>query len=179
MVTLLAIFLLAMATALGVFFLWTRSNAHTRLDEEAIKARMHDVDVEAFRNLLDPEEEQYLRENLPSSDFRAVQRERLVAALDYIGALSDNAALLLQLGQTARHSPDPRVVDAARHVVDNALRLRLYALQARCGVYAKIAFPGASLEPRNVVTRYHEVNNWASVLSRLQRPSGGAVAKAV
>lgn len=179
MVTLLAIFVLAVATALGVFFLWIRTGALSGADEETIKASMHEIDVEAFRNLLDPEEEQYLRENLPTSDFRSVQRERLGAALDYIGALSHNASLLLQLGQTARQSPDPQVADAGRHVVDNALRLRLYALQVRCGVYAKIAFPGANLEPRGVVAHYQEVSNWAALLGRLQRPAGDAVAKAL
>lgn len=178
MVTLLAIFLLAAATALGVFFLWIRSGIRSGVNEETIKGSMREIDVEAFRNLLDPEEEQYLRENLPVADFRAVQRERLGAALDYIGALSHNASLLLQLGQTARQSPDPRIADAGRHVVDNAIRLRLYALQVRCGVYAKIAFPGATLEPRAVVTHYQEVSNWAALLGRLQH-AGGAVAKVV
>ena len=177
MVTLLAICLLAVATALGAFFLWIRSGTGSGVNEEAIKGSMREIDVEAFRNLLDPEEEQYLRDNLPVTDFRAVQRERLGAALDYIGALSHNASLLLQLGQTARQSPDPRIADAGRHVVDNAIRLRLYALQVRCGVYTKIAFPGATLEPRAVVKHYQEVNNWAALLGRLQH--SGAVAKVV
>ena len=174
----LAIFLLAVATALGVFFLWIRSGAHSGLNEETIKAGLRDVDLEAFRNLLDFEEEQYLRENLPAPDFRAVQRERLGAALGYIDALSYNASLLLQLGQTARQSPDPQVADAGRHVVDNALRLRLYALDIRCRLYAKITFPGATLEPRAVVAHYQEVSNWAALLGRLQHP-GGVVAKAL
>jgi hypothetical protein len=177
-VTLLAIFLLVVATALGVFLLWIRSGSHSGLDEETINARILAVDIEAFRNLVDPEEEQYLRENLPAADFRAVQRERLGAALDYIDALSHNASLLLHLGQTARQSPDPRVADAGRHVVDNALRLRLYALEVRCRLYAKIAFPGAALETRAVVIHYQEVSNWAALLGRVQH-TGGAVAKAV
>jgi hypothetical protein len=177
-VTLLAIVLLGTATALGVFFLWIRSGARSGVDEETIKGSMREIDVEALRNLLDPEEEQYLRENLPAADFRAVQRERLGAALDYIGALSHNASLLLKLGQSARQSPNPRIADVGRHVVDNAVRLRLYALQVRCGLYAKITFPGATLEPRAVVTHYQEVNNWAALLGRLQHP-GGAVAKVV
>ena len=178
MVTLLAIFILAVATALGVFYLWIRSGARSGVNEETIKGNMQEIDVEAFRNLLDAQEEQYLRENLPAADFRAVQRERLGTALDYIGALSHNASLLLQLGQIARQSPDPRIAEAGRHVVDNAIRLRLYALRVRCGVYTKIAFPEATLEPRAVVTHYQEVNNWAALLGRLQRP-GDAVAKIV
>ena len=176
MVTLLAILLLATATVLGVFFLWIRSGSHSGLDDETLDARIFAVDIEAFRNLVDPEEEQYLRENLPAADFRAVQSERLDAAKEYIGVLSHNAAFLLKLGQAARQSPDPRVADAGRHVVDNALRLRLYAMEVRCRLYAKIAFPGVALEPRAVVTHYQEVSNWAALLGRLQH---GAVAKAL
>ena len=178
MVTLLAIFLLAAATALGVFFLWIRSGTHSGLDEETINAGILTIDIEGFRNLVDPEEEQYLRENLTAADFRAVQRERLDAAKEYIGALSHNAALLLKLGQAARQSPAPRVADAGRHVEENALRLRLYALEVRCRLYAKIAFPGTALEPRAVVTHYREVSNWAALLGRLQQ-ADGAVAKAL
>ena len=177
MVALLATLLLTVATALGLFFLWIRSGTHSGLDEKTLNATIRTVDIEAFRNLVDPEEEQYLREHLPAADYRAVQRERLRAALEYVGALSQNAALLMRIGQAARLSPDTRVAEAGRHVVDNALRLRLYALEVRCRIYSKIAFPGAALEPRAVVTHYQEVSNWASLLGRLQH-TGGAVAKA-
>ena len=36
------------------------------------------IDVEAFRNLTDPAEDEYLRLRLPASEFRAVRRERLL-----------------------------------------------------------------------------------------------------
>jgi hypothetical protein len=174
-VTILAILVLAGATALGVFFLWIRSKRRAGLDEAEINAKMSAVDLEAFRNLVDPEEEQYLRENLPAADFRAVQRERLVAALDYVGGLSQNASLLLQLGQVAKSSPDPRVAEAGQHIVDNAVRLRFYAVMVKGRLYAKIAFPTAKLEPAGVLSHYQEVSNWAALLGRLQHPAESAV----
>ena len=135
------------------------------------------VDLEAFQNLLDPDEEQYLRECLPATDFRLVQRERMIAALDYVRALSQNGALLLQLGQSAKASSDPRVAEAGQHIVDNAVRLRLYTLRARARLYARIAFPTAKLEPARVVSEYQEARNWAALLARLQR-SSAVMAKA-
>jgi hypothetical protein len=179
-VTVLAISILAVATALGVFFLWARTAGSSKLNETDINSQISDVDVEAFQNLVDPQEEEFLRENLAASDFRAVQRERLKAALDYVGALSHNGALLLQLGQAAKASSDPRVAEAGQHIVDNAVRLRLYALRVRTRLYLKIALPTAKLEPSGVVNEYQEASNWAALLNRLQHPANAAaVARAL
>jgi hypothetical protein len=179
-VTVLAISILALATALGVFFLWVRSTHYSGRNEADINSKINEVDLEAFQNLVSPQEELFLRENLAASDFRVVQRERLKAALDYVGALSENGALLLQLGQAAKASADPRVAEAGQHVVDNAVRLRLYALRVRARLYLKIALPTAKLEPTGVVNEYQEASNWAALLNRLQHPATTtAVAKAL
>ena len=173
--TVLAISILAVATALGISFLWVRSRIPSRRNGAEISSKISDVDVEAFQNLVDPQEEEFLRENLATADFRAVQRERLKAALDYVGALSQNGALLLQLGQAAKASADPRVAEAGQHIVDNAVRLRLYALRVRARLYLKIALPTAKLEPAGVVNEYQEASNWASLLHRLQHPANTPV----
>lgn len=166
-------------TALGLLFLWRRSRGRAR-SEEDINSKINPIDLEAFQNLLDPDEEQYLRGNLFATDFRIVQRERMIAALDYVTALSQNGALLLQLGQSAKVSSDPRVVEAGQHIVDNAVRLRLYTLRVRARVYLKIAFPTAKLEPATVVREYQEARNWAALLARLQHSGSSAVtAKAI
>ncbi|MGC2259812.1 MAG: hypothetical protein WA594_15995, partial [Candidatus Sulfotelmatobacter sp.] len=40
---------------------------------------IHSVDVEAFRNLINPAEDEYLRRRLPAAKFRQVRRARLRA----------------------------------------------------------------------------------------------------
>ena len=178
--TLLLVLIVFAGTALGVLFLWVRSRRRLGLNEAEISSKISDVDLEAFQNLVDPGEEEFLRENLAAADFRAVQRERLKAALDYVGTLSQNGALLLQLGQGAKASADPRVAEAGQHIVDNAVRLRLYALRVRARLYIKIALPTAKLEPAGVVNEYQEASNWASLLNRLQHPaSTPVIAKAL
>jgi hypothetical protein len=174
-VTVLAISILAVATALGVLLLWVRSRRHAGINLADISSRIQSVDLEAFQILVDPEEEQYLRDSLPTTDFRPVQRERMKAALDYVRALSQNGTLLLQLGQSAKASSDPRLAEAGQHIVDNAVRLRLYTLRVRARLYVKIAFPTAKLEPARVVNEYQEARNWAALLARLQHPAGQTV----
>ncbi len=137
--------------------------------------RLLTVDLEAFCNLVDPAEEQYLREHLPATEFRCIQRQRLRAALDYIGGVSHNAAILLHVGQAARLSPDPRVAEAARQLVDDAVRLRLYALVAAAKLFARMAFPGTVLESAGIVDSYQSVSHRAALLGRLQNPANAAL----
>jgi hypothetical protein len=49
---------------------------------DALEKSIHPVDIAAFRNLIDPQEEDFLRANLAAKDFKAIHRERLLAAVD-------------------------------------------------------------------------------------------------
>ena len=88
--TLAFIFLVRMAKGRGI-------SGPVSLEDPALQIRP--VDVGAFRNLMDPEEEQFLRENLTKSDFRRIHRERLRAAIEYAGCAAWNAAILLEWGK--------------------------------------------------------------------------------
>lgn len=172
-ITLLSI--LFAVVALALFVLRSIRIGRVLMDEEELSKQIRAVDLDAFRNLTDPEEEEFLRTNLPAPEFRAIQRQRLRAAIDYVGGVSHNAALLLQLGQTARRSPDARIAEAGRRLVDNALRLRLYSVLAICKLCLRIAFPGAVLQPAGIVDRYQQMTEGAAQLGRLQYPSRGAL----
>jgi len=163
------------ALALLFFLLKIRGYGAPPVDESQLAAHLFSVDLDAFRNLVDPDEEQFLRAHLSPSEFRAIQRQRLRAAVDYVAGVSHNAASLLQLGQAARHSPDARVAEAGRHLVDDAVRLRLYSLVAASKLYARMAFPGTVLEPAGIVDYYQSMSNWAALLGRLQNPAKAAL----
>jgi hypothetical protein len=137
-------------------------------DEGDLSRRIRSVDLDAFRNLTDPEEEEYLRAHLSSADFRAIQRVRLRAAIDYLIGVFYNSALLLHFGQAARNSPDERIAGAGRSLVDNALRLRLFSALAICKLCIRIVFPGAVLQPAGIVERYQLMTERAAQLGRLQ-----------
>lgn len=133
------------------------------------------VDIAAFRNLIDPAEEDFLRSRLPPSEFRKIQRERLRAAVEYISCSAQNAAILLRMGEAACHSPDPATVEAAEKVVDQAIRLRLYAFQAIPRLYVGIIFPGWRASSLRVVETYEQVTRQVVRLG-LQYPVGGVSA---
>ena len=145
------------------------------LDQNELSKQIREVDLEAFRNLIDTEEEEFLRLNLPVSEFQAIQRQRLRAALDYLTAVSHNAALLLHLGQSARRSGDDRIAEAGQNLVDEALPLRLYSALAICKLCLRMAFPGAVLQPAGIAERYQQMTEGAAQLGRLQYPRKGAL----
>ncbi|HET8826673.1 MAG TPA: hypothetical protein VFM77_16150 [Terriglobales bacterium] len=125
------------------------------------------IDVNAFRNLIDENEEHYLRERLPGGEFRRVQRERMLAAVEYVRAAYANAGILVRIAEAARESADPQMAEAAGKLFDNAVQLRWYAVQVVPRLYFKMLFPGASGAPRNLFDRYDILTHQALVLGRL------------
>jgi hypothetical protein len=125
-----------------VLLLLTRGYSKSIHELAELAGQTRPVDIEAFRNIIDPSEEDFLRANLPASELRAVQRQRLLAAAEYVGNVAHNAALLLRLGQAGLHNP-----------------ANLGALISR--------LTGKPLGPRPVLklgstSPFHEVASWAS-----------------
>jgi hypothetical protein len=130
------------------------------------------VDLEAFRNLIDPEEADYLRSQLQPAEFRKIQRQRLHATAQYILCAAHNAAVLLKLAESARLSSDPQVASRAEQLVENAIRLRLYAFQAIPKLYLGMILPSRQSSPLRVADRYEQMTRQVILLG-LQFPMRG------
>jgi hypothetical protein len=135
-----------------------------------LQGRTTAIDIAAFRNLISPQEEEYLRRNLPPPEFRRIERERMRAAAAYIRDALQNAAVLLRLGEAAQHSANGQVAAAGRKLVDTAIHLRLYAFFALLKLYLNIAFPGLQLSPLAVADRYERLTDAMARFTRLQQP---------
>ena len=155
-----------MALAVILFATCGRSVSVANVAE--LLGKIRPVDILAFRNLVDPDEESYLRERLPDKEFRAVQRERMQAAIEYVQCVTSNAALLLRVGEAARESADPEVAHAGRELVDSALRLRILALSAGMRLRARLVMPGLQVSPVAVSNSYERMTGLVGRLGRLQ-----------
>jgi hypothetical protein len=129
------------------------------------------IDVEAFRNLVNPAENEYLHCRLPSAEFRRVQRERLRAAAAYIRVAGRNATVLVAVGQAAMAASDQRTAEAARQLVDSALLLRRNTTFALMRINLALAWPTVGLSAVPVLTGYERLNSSAMLLGRLQNPA--------
>jgi len=137
--------------------------------------QLRSVDVQAFRNLIDPQEEDFLRTRLRPAEFRKIQRERLRAAIEYISCASHNAGVLLRLSDAASQSSEPATVAAAERLRENATRLRLNALQATGRLYLALAFPSAPAYAARVAESYEQMTRQVVMLG-LKYPTHGASA---
>ncbi len=165
-------FLVAISLLILLFVLRAaRGQAQTFSDLDDLNGRTRPVDIDAFRNLVDPEEEEFLRHNLLPCHFRVVQRERLRAALDYVRCTTHNAAILLRLGEAAAGSADPRIAIAGQQLVDDALRLRVYALLAMARLYLGIAMPGSPLSAARLLKSYQHLSDLAAQLVIMEHPT--------
>jgi hypothetical protein len=173
--------MIALAVAAFLLFVWKAiGRARTASSDGELSQQVRIVDLEAFRNLTDPAEEQFLRERLKPAEFRPILRARLRTAIEYMGGVSHNAGVLLTLGQNARANEDPAIAEAGRNLVDEALRLRLYSVLSISKLWVRYLFPDASLQPSGIVDRYQHATEDAVRLGRLQYPErGGLVSRAL
>jgi hypothetical protein len=129
------------------------------------------IDVEAFRNLADPEQTAYLRGRLSTADFRRVQRQRLRAMDAYLQVAGRNAANLVTVGQRALSAPDTQTAEAARQLVESALLLRRNTAFARLRIQIALAWPDAGPAGVRFLTGYERLSSAAMLLGRLQQPA--------
>ena len=168
----LAIILVIAAALSLVFTLGITLSRSLQVSKEAgLAGQIQPIDVEAFRNLIDPGEDDYLRRRLPASEFRWVRRQRLLAMAAYVQVAGRNAAVLVLLGQRVLHAGDAQTADAARRLVDNALLLRRNAAFALLRVYIAMAWPTSGLGAAPVLRSYEQLNGSAMLLGRLQNPA--------
>jgi hypothetical protein len=130
---------------------WRRYSDH---DKPVSAGPLTAVDLDAFENLIDPEEDQYLRVELSPSEFRDVQRARIQAAMVYVAALSRNAHRLVEVGQSARYHTNPEVAAAGAEIVQRALRLKLWCLLAFVRLNAANLFPNVLTPSSRIANQY-------------------------
>lgn len=172
----IAALLVVLAFLALVFFVWLAKGRAATPEPQQLAGRIRPVDVEAFRNLMDPAEESYLRENLSPADFRTIRRERLRAALAYVFCVAGNAAILVRIGEAARHSPEPSIAQAGERLVESALRLRLAAFQAVAKIYLGILLPTVDISSTRLADGYESMTGLVFALGRLQHPARRATA---
>jgi hypothetical protein len=169
--TLAIILVIAAVLALVVVLRATLSRGLQVSTDRSLADQLQTIDVAAFRNLVDPAEDDYLRRRLPAAEFRMVQRQRLLATAVYVKAANRNAAILILMGQKAQASSNAHTAEAARQLVENATVLRQNASIAILKIYVARVWPHASLGSTPVVQRYERLNLSAMLLGRLQNPA--------
>jgi hypothetical protein len=165
--------ILIIAAAVALVFIFTISVTRTLQVSRSSnpEGQIQPLDLVAFRNLISSAETDYLRQRLPAREFRQVQKERLRATAAYVQTAAQNAAILIQIGQLAQASADPRAVAAGRQLADNAVLLRRNATYALFRIYVALAWPASSATGDAILDGYQQLSTSAMLLGRLQNPA--------
>jgi hypothetical protein len=141
-----------------------RSRTNPGNVEKAVQA-FRALDIGAFRNLVDRDEEAFLRDNLAPRKFREMKRQRTWAAFLYAWEAGKAAAALAMAGQSAQRSLDPRIATSGAQVAESALRLRLQTLKVGGLLLAELVLPG--LQSRPIPSLVDQYDRSATALFRL------------
>lgn len=135
--------------------------------EQAVQA-IRSLDIEAFRTLMDPDEDTYLHEHLPDRMLKKIRRERSRVALLYMKELSAASLQFARIGDTARRSPDPVVASWGKEIANSAIYLRLRTLETIMQLQVSVTFP--SLQPHRLRPLLEQYDRASHLL--LQRSAG-------
>jgi hypothetical protein len=156
------------AFAAGLYLLVRRGRSGGAVTGVDVAARIQTVDLEAFQNLLDAEDSNFLRRRLPPSSFRRVQRLRLRAAIGYYRRIAGNAAVFLRLGESCAASPEPAIAIAGRQLSETAITVRVTALRSIALLAITYPWPTAVEIPSAIADQYAQLRALAATLGRLQ-----------
>ncbi len=129
------------------------------------------VDLTAFKTLLDPADDEYLRARLSARDFRRVQRMRTRAAMEYLVWTAHNAAVLLRVGEAAARSDDAAVARLGRELAQVAISVRLRSLVTLYKLSIRLVFPDKEFASTGFVESYGKLRQSLAMLTQAQNPS--------
>jgi hypothetical protein len=129
------------------------------------------TDLEAFSNLVDREEENYLRTALNRSEFAAVQRLRLAAARQYVFNVMHNAGIILAVAEGAQRHHDPEIVELGKNLANAAVRLRMTGYAALYKLAIGYVWPSSPPLMSNVIRRYKAIETTVANLCHIQAPA--------
>jgi len=141
------VFILLALILLAVFAVLATRRGKDQTDLERALAQLRSLDIVAFRNLVDPLEEAFLRSRLPAREFKKIKRERAQAALAYVKALSHASLQFARFGDVAQKSADPAIAASGQQIANSAVNLRLQALNATVRLSLTAAFPTLPAHP--------------------------------
>ena len=170
MILILSIVILSVV-ALALILAFAHGPRHAGDNLDQLASQLRPLDADAFHNLIDEREEEFLRTRLPGPEFRAIHRERMLAAVEYTWGAAHNAGILIRLADAARQSADPEVVAAAQMLQENASHFRLYAFQVVPRFYLSMLIPSLRATSGGFADSYHDVARQMVVLGCLQSPA--------
>jgi hypothetical protein len=172
----MTITVLVIALALcAVVLLYTAVRSRRKQSAQHVRA----VDLNAFRTLMDRDDELFMKEKLPRSKFRQLKRQRIRVIVRYVRRIAANASAVLHMGEAARVSSTSEVAEAAAQVMELAGQIRVQCLLALMKLSLEYVMPSLQLTPAMLVPKYLILRENVKRLSSLQPQTPVPLATAI
>ncbi|HKD92040.1 MAG TPA: hypothetical protein VKB56_09060 [Terriglobales bacterium] len=122
-----------------------------------LQGRLQTFDTDAFLNLLNPDEEAFLRRQLPSKAYYRVRRMRIRAIIAYLTEACANARILLAYAERAMGSNNPEAAARARQLAAAAVKFQLLAMVVRSRLVLLWLFPSGDLLNGDFIKSYEQL----------------------
>jgi hypothetical protein len=137
------------------------------------------LDLQAFRMLMDRDDEQFLRSRLSHRKFFQLKRSRISVTWKYVARISGNAAAVMHMAEAARQNTDSAVAEVANQVVNTATQIRMQCLIAFAKLSAEFLFPALQLTPALLDNRYQALRESVARLGSLAPQNAAPLAAAI
>jgi hypothetical protein len=137
------------------------------------------VDLNAFRTLMDRDDELFMRKKLPRSKFSRLKRQRIRVIMRYVSRIAANASAVMHIGEAARASSVPEVAQTATQVMELATQIRLQCLVALTKLSLEYAIPSLQLTPAMLAPKYQSLRENLQLLGNLQTQNPALAAAAI
>lgn len=128
-------------------------------------AQTQPVDMEAFTNLLDVSQQEYVRGRLSAREYAWYQRERSRVLIEYVERISHNSAVLIGLAHQLRSAEsDAEFQRRNNDVLGLAIRTRTFALLALALLHISARAPWLATSLRQLAGGYQAARQGFDVL---------------
>ncbi len=120
-------------------------------------AKLAEIDVIAFRNVLSREDIRALRERLSQPQYRKLKRARVRAVQEYVKAIAANCAVTIAVLRAKAAERDHAARIEISLLVRDALRIRLLCLGFWIVLWAELIFPNLEIRPMQIAGGYERL----------------------
>ncbi len=138
-------------------------------------AKLADIDVIAFCNVLSSEDMRDLRERLPRRQYRKIKRARVRAMQEYLKAIAANCAVTIAVLRAKAAESDHAAPPGISALVRDALRIRLLCLGFWIVLWAEVIFPNLEIRPMQIAGGYERLRAAAERCLRPPQASSSSV----
>lgn len=163
-----------MVSALAIFavlfllcLLWLVRGGVARTSERSSPRRLRQIDLPAFRNLLSPGDDEFLRSSLSPVHYRQVRRARLRAVQEYLVWIVEDCVVLIHMLQSHAQI-EPSITWETASLIRSASKIRLISFVLWVLLWGEYFFAGLKIQPLRLLKLYEEFRTSAGACLRLQ-----------